>query len=69
MAYKFLNMAQKEEDPEAYEPEFVTQHRKKEEERARKKQDPLFDMDESLDDLSQVSERYNPGVQMFNLKP
>jgi hypothetical protein len=30
--------------------------------------DPLFDMDDSLDKLSNVSERYKP-VEMFALKP
>lgn len=72
MAFKFLNFAQKEEDPEAYEPEFVVQHRKKtehakiEEELLKlQSKDPLFDMDDDLDELSQVSERYP--VQMFHL--
>ena len=31
MAMQLLNIAQREEDPEAYEPEFVVQQRKKEE--------------------------------------
>lgn len=37
------------------------------EEKLAKNKDPLFDMDDSLDDLSQVSDRYP--VQMFLLKP
>lgn len=53
MAFKLLNFAQKEDNPEAYEPDFVVQHRKKQEQMAmdqqqaeQYKKDPLFDFDD-----------------------
>ena len=65
-----LNMVQRESDPDAYEPEIVIQHRKREEEKRMermisqhyalkmKDRDALFDFDESVDNLSEVSEKY-----------
>lgn len=66
-----LNDVCREEDPEAYEPEIVIQHRKKQEvkrleklleqERAQMIYDAdkaLFDFDDSIDNLSIVSDRY-----------
>ena len=53
-----LNVAQKHQDPDAYEPEFVVMHRKKQEELKIAKRDPLFDFDEDFDELSEVSDRY-----------
>ena len=65
MALMALNFAQKEADPLAYEPEFVTQIKRREQarkeaEEIRKmpKKDPLFDFDDSVDKLSEVSEKY-----------
>jgi len=66
-----MNMVQIEEDPDAYVPNIEKQHRRKEEIRrmekwyeeqyAKKAYDvdkALFDFDESVDNLSQVSDRY-----------
>jgi len=65
-----LNMVQREGDTDAYEPEIVIQHRKREEEkrmenilhqhyaRKMKERDALFDFDESLDNLSEISDKY-----------
>lgn len=70
-ALKLMNFKQKEQCPEAYEPEFVTQHRKKVElqeweKTIRDKRDAaLFDFDDSLDELSKVSDRY-PVVPLTN---
>ena len=60
-----------EEDPDAYVPEIEKQHKRKEEQRRIEKiheeeykkryydaDKALFDFDESVDNLSQVSERY-----------
>ena len=75
MALQLLNIAQREEDPEAYEPEFVVQQRKKleqqkheEEQRAAtvKERDALFDFDDQIDQLSEVSDRYP--IDMFSKK-
>lgn len=61
-AFQIMNNAQRDEDPEAYEPEFVVLMRKQKEEREMfknvKQRDPLFDFDDSVDKLSDVSERY-----------
>jgi|LauGreDrversion4_2_1035121.scaffolds.fasta_scaffold1202186_1 hypothetical protein len=61
-----LNEAIKGEDPEAFEPEFVVMHRKKKQEMQVEVKDPLFDMDSSLDKLSDVSDRYP--IQIFSDK-
>ena len=66
-----MNMVQVEEDPDAYVPEIEKQHQRKEEirrleklyeaELAQKRYDvdkALFDFDESVDNLSLVSDRY-----------
>jgi len=66
-----MNMVQIEEDPDAYVPNIEKQHRRKEEMRKMEKwyeeeyakklyehEKALFDFDESVDNLSQVSERY-----------
>ena len=59
-----MNFRQVAADPEAYEPEFVTQHRRKQElqqweRQMRDKADAaLFDFDDSVDELSKVSDRY-----------
>ena len=63
MAFEIMNQAQRAEDPEAYEPDIVVQYRnKKEMQRIKneelKRRDALFDFDDSLDNLSEVSERY-----------
>lgn len=63
-AINFLNAIQKENCPEAYEPEIVNLNKRKEE--AKRIQDEyfqemdktLFDFDDDIDILSEVSERY-----------
>eukprot|EP00347_Sterkiella_histriomuscorum_P024274 403331697 len=63
-AFSILNMIQKEVCPEAYEPEIVLQHKQRMEEKKRVDQyqndidKTLFDFDEEIDELSNVSERY-----------
>lgn len=70
-AFSFLNIIQKEGCPEAYEPEIVIQQRQKEEERKKQQtfyneiDKTLFDFDDEIDNLSNVSERYK--VQAFYL--
>ena len=60
MALQLLNFAQKNEHPEAYEPEIEMQFRKKKELlqqqcEGKKYGDALFDFEGSLDNLSEVS--------------
>ena len=70
-ALKTMNMVQIEEDPDAYIPNIEKQHKRREEQRRIEKihdeeyakryydaDKALFDFDESVDNLSQVSERY-----------
>ena len=70
-AFEFLNNLQRATKPEAYEPEIVTQQRRKEallkeHEVYKREQDALnqqidktlFDFDDQFDNLSEVSERY-----------
>ena len=70
MALEILNTAQRQEDPEAYEENIVAQLRKKQEQQAlakveEKRRDALFDFEDSVDCLSEVSERYAE-VNMFH---
>jgi hypothetical protein len=73
-----MNMVQIEEDPDAYVPNIEIQHRRKEEMRKMEKwieeqyakklyehEKALFDFDESVDNLSQVSERYGGDPNNF----
>lgn len=68
-AFSFLNIIQKEDCPEAYEPEIVIQTKQKLDEQARMTayqneiDKTLFDFDDEIDHLSDVSERYK--VQGF----
>ncbi|CDW87820.1 UNKNOWN [Stylonychia lemnae] len=70
-AFSILNMIQKEDCPEAYEPEIVTLHKQKLLEKQRIEEynndvdKTLFDFDDDIDKLSNVSERYQ--VQGFYL--
>lgn len=63
-AFSILNMIQKEDCPEAYEPEIVTLHKQKLLEKQRQEEyqndvdKTLFDFDDDIDKLSNVSERY-----------
>ena len=64
MIFNALNNIQRDEDPEAYEPEIVIQHRKKRE-IIRQRQEmiynadkALFDFDDDIDNLSEVEDRY-----------
>lgn len=63
-AFMFLNALQKEDCPEAYEPEIVIIQKKRneikrlEDEIALMQEKTLFDFDEEVDHLSLVSERY-----------
>ena len=69
--FEIMNKVQVEEDPEAYVPNIEKVHRQREEVRRMEKwyeeqnarrqyeaDKALFDFDESVDNLSQVSERY-----------
>lgn len=71
-ALKTMNAVQVEENPDAYVPNIEKQHRRMEEQRRMEKlydeeyakryydaDKALFDFDESVDNLSQVSDRYN----------
>ena len=75
-ALKTMNAVQVEEDPDAYVNNIEKQHRRKEEQRRMEKlydeeyakryydaDKALFDFDESVDNLSQVSERYQNNAQ------
>jgi hypothetical protein len=65
-----LNFVQREGDPDAYVPDIVIQHRKKEEEKRfeqlvsqhyakkMKDRDAIFDFDNDFDNLSEISEKY-----------
>ena len=65
-----LNFVQREGDPDAYVPDIVIQHRKKEEEKRfeqlisqhyakkMKDRDAIFDFDDDFDNLSEISEKY-----------
>ena len=67
-----LNVVQREDNPDAYVPDIVIMHRRKQEEKRveqllsqhlakkMKDRDALFDFDESVDNLSEVSEKYAP---------
>lgn len=63
-AFNCLNLIQKEDCPEAYEPEIVIAFKKKKEERLRELEfynevdKTLFDFDDEIDKLSEVEERY-----------
>lgn len=63
-ALNFLNVLQKEDCPEAYEPEIAIIQKQKQEEKRRQEMivseidKTLFDFDEEIDNLSNVSERY-----------
>ena len=63
-AFSLLNMVQKEDCPEAYESEIVLLHKQRQEERRKQDQrenemdKTLFDFDDDIDNLSNVSERY-----------
>lgn len=64
-----LNEAQKQDDPEAYEEGIVTQLRKKEEfikqqQFENRRKDALFDFDDSVDCLSEISDQYKE-INMF----
>ena len=72
-----MNMVQVEEDPDAYVPDIEKQYQRKEEIRrleklyeeeiAKKRYDvdkALFDFDESVDNLSLVSDRYQPELKV-----
>ena len=68
-ALKMLNEAQKQDDPEAYEEGIVTQLRKKEEfikqqQFENRRKDALFDFDDSVDCLSEISDQYKE-INMF----
>ena len=61
-----MNEIQKEDHPEAYEPEIVRVYNKKKEDEQRIKdfhfyqEKTLFDFDEDLDKLSDIEDRYMP---------
>jgi ribosomal 50S subunit-associated protein YjgA (DUF615 family) len=72
-AFDALNALLRAEDPGAFESDIVELHRRKKQERAeqqaieqrrldkvREADKALFDFDEDIDDLSEVSERYPP---------
>ncbi len=62
--FSCLNNIQKEDCPEAYEPEIAITYKRKEEELKKKKDfedevdKTLFDFDDEIDKLSDVAERY-----------
>ena len=63
-AFNCLNAIQKEDCPEAYEPEIVIQYKKKEEKMKAQLEleyeidKTLFDFDDDIDKLSEVEDRY-----------
>ena len=63
-AFEFLNDIQREDNPDAYQPELVLQYQKRLLEKQLREQQEydidktLFDFDDEIDKLSEVEERY-----------
>ena len=72
--FNCLNNIQKEDCPEAYEPEMVIQYKRREEELKRKQEyedevdKTLFDFDDEIDNLNDVEDRYK-FYPMVNSEP